>query len=198
MSGVRKKSHPKTERRNVLLEVILSHPVKMKDCTYCSNKKKRNFSECQISEEDSTRCTECVKDNKSLCDARPLSSAQLRKIASFHAQYEDALEGAEEERRVVDAKIERLRKQKRLWLEKMTRAVARGIDNLEELDRVEREEAEAAARQAATSAPNLTASVSGPAVSSVDAVDWSAFELDLLLFQDLGSDGIPAVSPGNS
>ena len=43
----------------------------------------------------------------------------------------------------MDAKIDRLRKQKKLWYEKMRRAVARGITDLEELDRVEREEAEA-------------------------------------------------------
>lgn len=176
MSGVRKKPHPKTERRNVLLEIILSHPVRMKDCTYCSNKKKRNFSECQLSEEDSTRCTECVKDNKSLCDARPLSSAQLRKIAMFHTQYETALEEAEKERKTVDAKIERLRKQKRLWLEKMTRAVARGIDDLEELDRVEREEAEASGQTATL--PNPTDPVISD--SAIGSVDWDAFDPSLL------------------
>jgi hypothetical protein len=33
-----------------------------------------------------------------------------------------------------------LRLQKRAWLEKMTRAVARGLDTVEELERVEREE----------------------------------------------------------
>ncbi|PTB47362.1 hypothetical protein M431DRAFT_40815, partial [Trichoderma harzianum CBS 226.95] len=95
-----------------------------------------------ISKEDSTRCTECIKDNKSLCNARPLSSAQLRKIALFYTQYENTLKEAEEEHKTVNAKIECLRKQKRLWLEKITRAVARGINNLEELDRVKRKEAE--------------------------------------------------------
>lgn len=189
MTGVRKKPHPKTERRNVLLEIILSYSVKMKDCTYYSNKKKRHFPECQMSEEDSTRCTECVKDNKSLCDARPLSTAQLQKIALLHARFEDELEAAEERRKAVDAEIERIRKQKRLWLEKMTRAVARGIDDLEELERVECEEQEAeAARQAALLEPNSTV---GPS-QSVDAVDWSAFELDPSLFPPLEINEIPA------
>ena len=197
MTGVRKKTHPKTERRNVLLEIILSHSVKMKDYTYYSNKKKRHFSKYQMSKEDSTRCTECVKDNKSLCDARPLSAAQLRKIASLHARFEDELEAAEERRKAVDAEIERIRKQKRLWLEKMTRAVARGIDDLEELDRVEREEREAeAARQAVLSAPN-SVSVGGPS-QLVGDVDWSAFELDPSLFPPLETDEIPAELSGRS
>jgi hypothetical protein len=54
---------------------------------------------------------------------------------------ESELEAAEGERRAIDVKIERLRKQKRMWYEKMMRAVRRGIDNVEELERVENEEA---------------------------------------------------------
>ncbi|EHA49555.1 hypothetical protein MGG_17554 [Pyricularia oryzae 70-15] len=60
------------------------------------------------------------------------------------------MEAAEEARRQIDAKIERLRKQKRMWFEKMMRAVSRGIDDLEELDRVEREEAEQEERRRST------------------------------------------------
>lgn len=60
--------------------------------------------------------------------------------------FELELESAEEERRVVDAKIQRLRKQKKLWLEKMVRAVARGLDNVDDLERLEREEADEAGR----------------------------------------------------
>ncbi|KAI6609947.1 hypothetical protein MCOR14_012004, partial [Pyricularia oryzae] len=59
-----------------------------------------------------------------------------------HSRLKSELEAAEEARRAADLKVERLRKQKKLWFERMMRAVSRGIDNLEELDRVEREEAE--------------------------------------------------------
>ncbi|KAH9435934.1 hypothetical protein MCOR02_004844 [Pyricularia oryzae] len=59
-----------------------------------------------------------------------------------HSRLESELEAAEEARRAADLKVERLRKQKKLWFERMMRAVSRGIDDLEELDRVEREEAE--------------------------------------------------------
>lgn len=168
-----------------------------KRCSFCIAK---GHKECLLSSLDSSRCSECVRLNQSYCDVRGLTSDQLDRVSAQHFRLEEELESAEDALAEVAAKVSRLRKQKRVWYERMRRAVARGITDLDELDRVEREEAEAAARQAATSAPNLTASVSvsGPAVSSVDAVDWSAFELDPLLFQDLGSDEIPAVSPGNS
>ncbi|KAF4467458.1 hypothetical protein FALBO_5669 [Fusarium albosuccineum] len=73
---------------------------------------------------------------------KPLSPQQLRKIAAQHSRFEAELEEVEEARRALDAKVERLRKSKKLWFEKMMRAVSRGIDNVEELERVEREEAE--------------------------------------------------------
>ncbi|PON19981.1 hypothetical protein TGAM01_v211151 [Trichoderma gamsii] len=65
---------------------------------------------------------------------------------------EEELEEAEDVLAEVAAKVAHLRKQKRVWYERMKRAVARGITDLAELDCVEREEAEAA-RQAAL-APN--------------------------------------------
>jgi hypothetical protein len=55
---------------------------------------------------------------------------------------EDAVEKAEEERRVVDIKIERLRKQKKLWLEKMMCTVRYGILSVEELEKIKKEKAE--------------------------------------------------------
>ncbi|KAH9437586.1 hypothetical protein MCOR02_001242 [Pyricularia oryzae] len=64
-----------------------------------------------------------------------VSRKQLHRIAAQHSKLESELEAAEE-------KVLRLRKQKKMWFEKMMRAVRRGIDSLEELDRVEREEAE--------------------------------------------------------
>ncbi|KAI6553416.1 hypothetical protein MCOR04_010741 [Pyricularia oryzae] len=64
-----------------------------------------------------------------------VSREQLYRIAAQHSKFESELEAAEE-------KVLRLRKQKKIWFEKMMRAVCRGIDSLEELDRVEREEAE--------------------------------------------------------
>ena len=53
----------------------------------------------------------------------------------------------------MEAKINRLRRQKKMWFEKMARAVSRGIDTVEELERVEREEAEALAAAEASADP---------------------------------------------
>ena len=73
-------------------------------------------------------------------------------IEEFGRRLEEAEEDRrkmDEERRVMDAKIQRLRKQKKLWFDRMMRAVSRGIADLEELDRIEAEEAaKEAARQA--------------------------------------------------
>lgn len=57
------------------------------------------------------------------------------------------------ERAIMEAKINRLRRQKKMWFEKMARAISRGIDTVEELERVEREEAEALAAAGASADP---------------------------------------------
>ncbi|KAH8745177.1 hypothetical protein F5883DRAFT_654669 [Diaporthe sp. PMI_573] len=49
----------------------------------------------------------------------------------------------------LEEKLIRLRKQKRIWRKKMTRAICRGLRNLDELDCVENEEAEAGHRRIA-------------------------------------------------
>jgi hypothetical protein len=128
----------KTEQRNSLLELILRHPVEMPNsCSFCEKKDLI----CSVSA-DSSRCAECVRNNQSMCDAQNLSTQQLRRIATQHSKMEAELEKAEEERDLLDARVKRLRKQKKLWFEKMTKAISRGLDSVEELERVEREEAE--------------------------------------------------------
>jgi uncharacterized protein YdcH (DUF465 family) len=188
---ITKSVHPKTTRRKSLFQLIIAGAQDMdKRCSFCVSK---GHKECLLSPNDSSRCSECVRLNQSYCDVRGLTSEQLERIAVHHFRLEDELEEAEEERRRADAKVERLRKQKKAWYEKMRRAVARGITDLEELDRVEREEAEAA-RQAALLVPSSTV---GPS-QSVDAVDWSAFALDPSLFPPLETGEIPAESSGRS
>lgn len=125
-------------------------------------------------------------DHQSRCDVQGISPAQLRRIADHHMRFEQELETAEEERRAMDAKIERLRKQKKLWFEKMMRAVARGIDNVEELERVEREEAEQL-QKATGVLPTPSEDLDPALVRSLDAefgvesldgthaIDWDAF-----------------------
>ncbi|EHA46471.1 hypothetical protein MGG_18021 [Pyricularia oryzae 70-15] len=121
-----------TARRNDLLSVLLSSAVEMPSCSACES---QGIAKCAVSPRDSSRCVECVRLGRSRCDVMGVSREQLHRIAAQHSKLESELEAAEE-------KVLRLRRQKKMWFEKMMRAVRRGIDNLEELDRVEREEAE--------------------------------------------------------
>jgi hypothetical protein len=73
----------------------------------------------------------------------------LVKIGTKFCELEDAVEKAEEDHQVTiekaaeeHRKIERLRKQKKLWLEKMICTVRRGILSVKELEKIEKEETE--------------------------------------------------------
>ncbi|KAH9428272.1 hypothetical protein MCOR02_011757 [Pyricularia oryzae] len=121
-----------TARRDDLFSVLLSSAVEMPSCSACES---QGIARCAVSPRDSSRCVECVRLGRSRCDVMGVSREQLHRIAAQHSKLESELEAAEE-------KVLRLRKQKKMWFEKMMRAVRRGIDSLEELDRVEREEAE--------------------------------------------------------
>ena len=165
------------ERRDALLEVLLVAPVAMDSvCLSCEKAK----SECLASEDDSSRCTRCVRYQLSNCDMKGLSPQQLRRVAAHHTRFEAELVESEEKllelqniAQQQQNKVLRLRRQKKLWFEKMMRAVARGIDDVEELERIEREEAEREAiqQQGAGSSDVLIASSSE--VPGVD-LDWSA------------------------
>jgi hypothetical protein len=108
-----------------------------------------------------------VQGNLAGCDVGGVTASQLRNIATQHQKLEEELERAEE-------KVLRLRKQKKLWFEKMVRAVSRGIDSVEELERVEREEAEREASR------QREAEVAGQAVgrSSTEGLVPDGFEQD--------------------
>jgi hypothetical protein len=185
----KKQKTDKREQCGNLYLSILSYSVKMDKCSSCES----SGAECFFAEGESSRCSACVIGQKSLCDARQLSPSQFRKVAAQHIKLEAEIEAAEEEHkrelerlRQSSEKVERLRKQKKMWYRKMMRAVARGIDDLDELDKVERAEAEAS-RQAETSLPNPIDSEVPQ--SSVDAVDWDQFDVDPSLLTFLGSIG---------
>lgn len=183
-------SKRKREEREGLADTILENSVLvMKSCTYCE----AQGHECIASEEDSRRCLHCVKNQKSYCEAFGLTPQQMRKVAGHHSKLNKELEEAEEEWLAAGARVKRLRTQKREWSKKMERAIARGIDNLEELERVEKEEREEreaaeAARQAATSQPD--SSGADPAFSLAEPVDFLE-DLDPLLVEEfLGRGGV--------
>lgn len=196
----RSAAHPQTLRRNDLLESILRAPKIMPNtCSYCEQ---RGLS-CELSSSESSRCAACVRGNQARCDVLGVSPAQLRNIASQHAKLESALEKVEAEMEAMAAKAQRLRRQKRVWYEKMSRAISRGIDSVEELEALERAEA------AAFTAPEFLTDLPAPSSFGgssdtaeplvLSAADWAALGVDPSLLADpdfVG--GTAGASPGNS
>ncbi|KAF3763720.1 hypothetical protein M406DRAFT_261445 [Cryphonectria parasitica EP155] len=95
---------------------------------------------CLASEENSLCCTECIKYKRGNCDMHGLLLLQVEKIVAQYSAAEAALDDVEEELERAMAKVRWLRKQRKLWAEKMACAVRCGLDMIEELDRVEAEE----------------------------------------------------------
>lgn len=154
---VTKQKKNSSSRRSALFLSILSDCVTMKPCSSCEA---RTIPDCQVSRKDPSKCAECVRAGRADCDVTGPSAQQLAKIGSNYHKLEAEMAAAEEERRVLDAKVERLRKQKRLWFEKMMRALRRGIDSVEELERIEKEEAEREAAKEAEGRPPSAGSFS--------------------------------------
>ena len=67
----------------------------------------------------------------------------MQKVAAQHRELEIELEAAEEEaERVItetNAKLRRLRRQKRMWYKKIIKAVNCGIDNLAALKKLKKQ-----------------------------------------------------------
>lgn len=166
----------KTKQKDSLLSIILQNAVTMPSCSFCEG---RGIPSCQVSSVDSARCTECVRLGRSRCDVQGLSASELRRIGVQHQQLEDKLESAEERLRSAAAEVERLRKQKRMWFEKMMRAVRRGIDSVEELERVEAEEAETERARVSASVQAVVSEESSIAQLDPDfeGFDWGSVDV---------------------
>ncbi|KAF3764040.1 hypothetical protein M406DRAFT_262286 [Cryphonectria parasitica EP155] len=136
MNRIDKSRHKKTEQSTSLWLIALSRCVEMPMCSFCKSCKAR----CLASEEDSSRCTECIKHKRGNCNMHGLSPLQVEKIVAQHSAAETALDDAEEELERATAKVRWLRKQRKLWAEKIARAVRCGLDTIEKLDCVEAEE----------------------------------------------------------
>jgi hypothetical protein len=155
-SRVAKRVSPKTSARDRLLLTLLANAGEMPACTVCE----RSGRTCVASPSDSSRCAECVRQQRGNCDIFGPSDAQLRNVATQFRASEHALDQAEEEAEQIrlqlvasEAKIRRLRKQRRMWADKVSRMVHRGLSSLEELDSVEAQEAQGQAVVVATAAP---------------------------------------------
>lgn len=184
--------HLKTVQRDHLLKAILRSPVTMlTPCSFC----KAQGLVCKASPSESSACYECVRRHEPFCDAQGITPQQLQKLVSQHDKVESELERAEELAEAANAKVRRLRKQKKVWFEKMTRAIHRGIDTVEELEGVEKEEAEAlAARGASTNPP--PAPITPPLLDADFEQVWDSVYAHVPLEPSLMSDfGLLAGSP---
>jgi hypothetical protein len=174
-----KQPKPSTVRKNKLLQVILaSDLLEMPSCSNCEEK---GLATCEVSPSNPGRCVRCVRDTLSHCDVQEFSVKNLERAGRQFHEHELALEKLEEERRIMDAKIERLRKQKKMWFEKMMRAVRRGISSVEELERVEKEEAEREAARQTEGRP------SSPDSHLLDGFNWDVSFPDVPLSADVAS-----------
>lgn len=172
-------------RQENLLSTIINNPFlsSIKACSRCA---RMGFSQCEASVANSSRYVKCVSDKQGNCDIAGVTPQQLRSIADQHYKLKRKLEEAEERALAESQKVIRLQKQKKLWFEKMMRAVSRGIDNVEELERVEREEAERL-RETTGVLPTPSEELDPTLVRSMDAefgvesldgdysMDWDAF-----------------------
>jgi len=192
-----KRRKTSAQRRADLFLSVLSRSITMPSCSACEA---RGQPSCQVSDLDSTRCAECVRSGRSQCDVLGPSLEHLQQVGSQYHKMEEELERAEEERQQMDAKIRRLRKQKKMWFEKMMRAVRRGISTVEELERVEKEEAE---REAVRAAENRPPSSDSNHLDEAFIDDWNALYpgvvLDPSIMVDFGLvDGTRQVTVGSS
>lgn len=167
----------------------ISQSTEINSCYYCEKKCTR----CLASEKQSSHCSQCVKDYKFHCKTFD-TAQQSFQISRRRDQLDSAVEAAEEEVMLLMARDTLLHKQRNDWLKKAARAVSCGINNLEELERVEQEQEEAGNREEAARQTALLAAA-GPS-HFIDAINWFAFILDPLLFPPLEPGSIPKESPG--
>jgi hypothetical protein len=123
------------------------------DMPSCSNCERRGLSSCRAAPADSSRCEACVRNNRSGCDVLGPSEAQLNSASLQFQRLEQELDFAEDEVERAQAKARRIRRSRRLLAEKIQRMVRRGIDSLEELERVEAEERAGAVVQLTVTVP---------------------------------------------
>lgn len=176
MSGrVTKSRHRKSEQSASLWLAVLDRCSEMPACSACEDRR----IPCLASEEDSSRCAECIRNKRGNCDLQGLTPAQMQKITRQHSLLEAQLDEAEEAAMEANAKVSRLRKQRRLWAGKMARAIRRGLDTIDELDRLEKEEAEAERARVAVDIQTVVAeeSVAATADPGFEGFDWNSVDV---------------------
>jgi hypothetical protein len=193
MSGrVSKRSrHPQTVRADALYRSILQSGVATMPCTFCFN----NNLSCVV-QQGSLRCAECTRSKRSCDGVDIVAPCELLASVSWRCLFltipvlnnleeqrrlEAAEEETEEQLAALNAKLARIRRQKRLARQRGSQLFARGA---QEEDRDV---------QAAHHSPN--AGQSEPAVQP--PLDWSSIDWSSLGTLD-SAGGNPGVLSGSS
>ncbi|KAF3768288.1 hypothetical protein M406DRAFT_249466, partial [Cryphonectria parasitica EP155] len=106
--------------KDSLLSLVLKNAITMPSYSFCEGCSIQSY---QISIEDFSRCAEYIRLDRFQCDIQGLSAAEIRRISIQYQCLENQLESAEEQLRDAAAEVGRLRKQKRLWFERMMKAI---------------------------------------------------------------------------
>ena len=111
MKKTKSKSKIKAAERNDLLSAILRSVTTI--ITPCSSYKAHGLI-YRVLSSSSSACLEYVRLHESHYDAHRVTVQQLQRIAAQYSKLEDKMEAVEAEHAALDAKINRLRSQKKM------------------------------------------------------------------------------------
>jgi len=142
-----------TNRRIELSKLINSKGVTMRPCNQCQ----KSGLECRKSEH-SKKCGNCVRRGYA-CDAAAVSASDIDKVLRERRRLDDEEERAREQMRLAMsqtrdamAKLDRLEKLKRFLSTREGELIRRGVQDVEELERLEEEERQASMEQSSSAA----------------------------------------------
>jgi hypothetical protein len=183
--------------KSALLRSFSRHSAVMPSCSNCE---RFGLSSCKVSPSDSSRCEECILRNRPGCDVLGPSPTQIELAGRSFCQADEELEAVEEAAAELQAKVLRLRRQRKLLAERWYRVFRRGLQSLEELEKVEAEErrqSELLSADSSLAAALGPSSAEPPASAGVEFdpsfSDWLATEFPLdpsLLSAPLADPGV--------
>lgn len=144
-----------SSRRAFLLRRVAHRGVLMAfKCAGCRKAQR----EC-VKSSDSKSCLECLRRGYS-CDMEPFARSDFAKLDRERDRLDREEAQARERMRDAMAKLDRLDKQRRFLADREAKLVALGLDNVEELERLEAEE-EATRQSSADATAEASNVVSG-------------------------------------
>ena len=171
-------------RRELCLKIERRGLKMVYKCAAC----RKSGSDCVVSS-DSKGCSSCVRKTIA-CDWRPFSEKDFEKVERERARLQEKASAGRALMRDAMAQIETAERLQRFLDKRESELVRRGLENVEELEKLEKEEELAKERAASSS------------LSEDPVVDWSSSEFvgfDEFLAQELApvAGGSPQGHPGN-